>query len=152
VTKEELKAKLTELIPTATFDETGEWLNVLIDTKEWLPLATQIRNYFDLQFDFLFNITAVDWKTHLSVVYHLRSTKLGHIVVVKAKIADRNNAEIESVSHIWRTAEFHEREAYDLMGVKFLHHPDLRRLFLTEDWVGYPLRKDYEDPLNMIKL
>src|ERR1700753_696746 len=112
MTKEELKVKLTELLPTATYDETGEWVNVLIDAKDWLPLATQLRNYFDLQFDYLFNITAVDWKTYLNVVYHLRSTKLEHIVVVKAKIADRNNAEIESVSHIWRTAEFHEREAY----------------------------------------
>lgn len=152
MTKEELKAKLTELLPTATFDETGEWLNVLIDAKDWLPLALQLRNYFDLHFDYLFNITGVDWKTHLSCVYHLRSIKLGHIVVIKAKIADRNNAEIESVSHIWRTAEFHEREAYDLLGINFLHHPDLRRLFLTDEWVGYPLRKDYEDPLNLIKL
>ena len=152
MTKEELKAKLTELVPTATFDETGEWLAILIDTKDWLPLALQLRNYFDLQFDYLFNITGVDWKTHLSVVYHLRSTKLEHILVVKAKIADRNNPEIETVSHIWRTAEFHEREAYDLFGIKFLHHPDLRRLFLTDEWVGFPLRKDYEDPLNMIKL
>ena len=152
MTKEELKSKLTELVPTATFDEAGEWLNVTIDGKDWLPLAKALRNYFDLQFDYLFNLTAVDWKTYLSVVYHLRSTKLEHIVVIKAKIADRNNPEIETVSNIWRTAEFHEREAFDLMGVKFLHHPDLRRLFLTDDWVGYPLRKDYEDPLNMIKL
>jgi NADH-quinone oxidoreductase subunit C len=152
MTKEELKAKLTELVPTATFDETGEWLNMVIDSKDWLPLAKALRNYFDLQFDYLFNVTAVDWKTWLSMVYHLRSTKLAHIVVVKAKIADRNNPEIETVSHIWRTAEFHEREAYDLLGVKFLHHPDLRRLFLTEDWVGYPLRKDYDDPINIVKL
>jgi NADH:ubiquinone oxidoreductase subunit C len=152
MTKEELKTKLTELVPTATFDEAGEWLNVLIDAKDWLPMAKALRNYFDLQFDYLFNVTAVDWKTYLSVVYHLRSTKLEHVVVVKAKIADRNNPEIETVSNIWRTAELHEREAFDLMGVKFLHHPDLRRLFLTDDWVGYPLRKDYEDPLNMIKL
>jgi NADH:ubiquinone oxidoreductase subunit C len=152
MTKEELKTKLTELVPTATFDEAGEWLNVLIDAKDWLPMAKALRNYFDLQFDYLFNVTAVDWKTYLSVVYHLRSTKLEHVVVLKAKIADRNNPEIETVSNIWRTAELHEREAFDLMGVKFLHHPDLRRLFLTDDWVGYPLRKDYEDPLNMIKL
>ena len=152
MTKEELKIKLTELLPAATFDDTGEWLNVLIEAKDWLPLATQLRNYFDLQFDYLFCVTAVDWKTHLTMVYHLRSTKLEHTVVVKAKIADRKNAEIDSVSKIWRTAEFHELEAYDLMGVKFLNHPGLRRLFMTEDWVGYPLRKDYEDPLNMIKL
>jgi NADH:ubiquinone oxidoreductase subunit C len=152
MTKEELKAKLTELQPAATFEETGEWLVVLIDGKDWLPLATQLRNYFDLQFDFLFCLTAVDWKTYLTVVYHLRSVKLGHILVVKAKIADRNNAQIESVSKIWRTAEFHEREAYDLMGIRFLNHPDLRRLFLTDDWEGYPLRKDYVDEVNMIKL
>ena len=152
MTKEELKAKLTELNPVATFEETGEWLTVLIDSKDWLPLAKQLRNYFDLQFDFLFCLTAVDWKTYLTSVYHLRSIKLGHVLVVKAKIADRNNAEIESVSKIWRTAEFHEREAFDLMGVKFLHHPDLRRLLLAEDWEGYPLRKDYVDEVNMIKL
>lgn len=152
MTKEELKAKLTELAPAATFDEAGEWLSIAVDAKDWLPLAKALRSYFDLQFDFLFNLTAVDWKTYLTVVYHLRSTKLEHVLVVKARIADRNNAEIETVSNIWRTAEFHEREAFDLIGVKFLHHPDLRRLFLTEDWVGYPLRKDYDDPVNLIKL
>lgn len=152
MTKEELKAKLTELLPTATFDETGEWLAVLIDAKDWLPLANQLRNYFDLQFDFLFCVTAVDWKTHFSMVYHLRSTKLEHILVVKAKITDRKIPEIESVNKIWRTAEMHELEAYDLMGIKFLHHPGLRRLFLTDDWEGFPLRKDYVDEVNIIKL
>jgi NADH-quinone oxidoreductase subunit C len=152
MTKEELKVKLTELLPTATFDETGEWLNVIIEAKDWLPLAKALRNYFDLQFDYLFNVTAVDWKTYMMMVYHLRSTKLDHTLVVKAKIADRAKPEIETVSGIWRTAEFHEREAFDLMGIKFLNHPDLRRLFLTDEWVGYPLRKDYEDPVNIVKL
>ena len=71
--------------------------------------------------------------------------------MVKAKL-DRVNPEIETVCDIWRTAEFHEREAYDLLGIKFLNHPDLRRLFMTDDWNGWPLRKDYEDPVNMIKL
>ena len=86
------------------------------------------------------------------MVYHLESKQNEIIIVIKAKIEDRNNPLIESVSSIWRTAELHEREAYDLFGVKFLNHPDLRRLFLTDDWVGWPLRKDYEDPINMIKL
>ena len=149
---EELKTKISEILPSATFDETGEWLNVLIDSADWLPLAWQLRAHHSFQFDYLFCVTAVDWKSHLGMVYHLRSAKLGHIIVVKAKIADRNNPEIETVSQIWRTAEFHEREAFDLMGIKFLHHPDLRRLLLTEDWEGYPLRKDYVDEVNMIKL
>src|ERR1700722_19001838 len=102
MTKEELKAKITELLPTATFDETGEWLNILIVTNDWLPLAEKLRNDAALQFDYLFCLTAVDWKTYLSTVYHLRSTALGHIVVIKAKIENRQNAEIETVSHIWR--------------------------------------------------
>ncbi len=85
------------------------------------------------------------------MVYHLTSTTHRNTIVVKTKL-DRENPEIETVSDIWRTADFHEREAYDLFGVRFLNHPDLRRLFLTDEWVGYPLRKDYDDPINMIKL
>jgi NADH-quinone oxidoreductase subunit C len=126
-----LKDKILEIVPESTFEEGGQWLNVLID---------------------LFCVTCVDWKTHLSMVYHLESKLQKQIIVVKAKIEDRIDPKIESVSSIWKTAEFHEREAYDLFGVKFIHHPDLRRLFLTDDWVGWPLRKDYEDDVNMIKL
>ena len=134
-----------------TFDETGEWLNVLIDAPQWKDLARKLKLCADLDFDFLFSITGVDWKTHLSVVYHLRSIKHGHIVVVKAK-CDRAKPEIETVCGIWRTAELNEREVFDLLGVKFLNHPDLRRLFLTDEWEGYPLRKDYVDEVNMVKL
>lgn len=151
MTNEELKAKITEIMPTATFDEAGEWLNVLIDAKDWLPLAWQLRANADLDFEFLFSITGVDWKTHFTVVYHLRSIKHGHIIVVKAK-CERANPEIETVCKIWKTAELCEREVYDLFGIKFLNHPDLRRLFLTEDWEGWPLRKDYVDEVNIIKL
>ncbi|MCW5906702.1 MAG: NADH-quinone oxidoreductase subunit C [Chitinophagales bacterium] len=151
MTNEELKTKISEILPTATFDETGEWLNIWIDANDWLPLAWQLRANAELDFEFLFSITGVDWKTHFTVVYHLRSIKHGHIVVVKAK-CERANPEIQSVCKIWKTAELTEREVYDLLGIKFLNHPDLRRLFLTEDWEGYPLRKDYVDEVNMIKL
>ncbi len=151
MTKEELKNKISDIIPAATFDEAGEWLNVSIDAIDWFPLAWQLRANAELDFEFLFNITAVDWKTHITMVYHLRSVKYGHIIVVKAK-CDRTKTEIESVSKIWKTADLNEREAYDLMGVKFLNHPDLRRLFLTDDWEGYPLRKDYVDEVNIVKL
>ncbi len=151
MTKEELKAKIAEICPSATYDEAGEWLTVMVEAQNWFPVAWQLRANQALAFDYLFSLTAVDWKTHLSVVYHLRSFKHDHIIVVKAKV-DRARPEIESVSKIWRTAELNEREAYDLMGVKFTNHPDLRRLFLTEDWEGYPLRKDYVDDVNIIKL
>ena len=149
---ENMKNKISLLVPDALFEETSQWLNVSIDSGKWLELAVKLRLEEDLLFDYLFCITCVDWKTNLSMVYHLESTVHRHILVVKTKIEDRDNPKIESVSSIWKTAEFHEREAYDLFGVKFLNHPDLRRLFLTDDWVGWPLRKDYEDAVNMIKL
>ena len=152
MTKEELKIKLTELIPTATFEESGEWLNIIITPGDLLTSAEILRNKPELNFDYLFCQTCVDWKTHLTMVYHLESTKDRHQVVVKIQL-DRNKPEIETVSHIWRTAEFHEREIYELFGVIFLNHPDLRILILPDGWEGKnPLRKDFEDPVNMIKL
>jgi NADH:ubiquinone oxidoreductase subunit C len=149
---EELKTKITELLPTATFDEAGEWLNVLVDPKDWLFFAQQLRNDETLQFDYLFCVTGVDWKTHLSMVYHLTSTTFRHHIVVKS-VLNREKPEIETVSHIWKTAIFNEREAYEMFGVIFLNHPDLRLLILPDGWEGKnPMRKDYEDPINMIKL
>jgi NADH:ubiquinone oxidoreductase subunit C len=148
---EELKHKVTELCPSATYDETGEFLTTLIAAPDLLPLMQQLATDKDLHFDFLFCLTCIDWKDHFMMVYHLRSTDLNHCLVVKAKIADTTNPEIESVNDIWRTAEFHEDEVYDMFGVKFLNHPNLRRLFLEADWNGFPLRKNYTDE-NMIKL
>ena len=149
---EELKIKITELLPAAIFEEGGEWLNINIEPKDWLPFAKQLRYDEQLFFDYLFCLTCIDWKTHLTMVYHLTSTKFRHNIVVKSKL-DRINPEIETVSHIWRTAEFHEREVYEMFGVKFLNHPDLRLLILPDGWEGKnPMRKDFEDPVNMIKL
>ena len=152
MTKEELKIKLTELIPTATCEENGEWLNIIITPGDLSTTVEILRNKIELSFDYLFCQTCVDWKTHLTMVYHLDSTKHRHQVVVKVQL-DRNKPEIETVSHIWRTAEFHEREVYEMFGVNFLNHPDLRLLILPDGWEGKnPLRKDFEDPVNMIKL
>ena len=150
--KEELKPKIIELYPAATFEEGGEWLNINVEAKEWLSFAKQLRHDESLFFDYLFCLTCIDWKTHLTMVYHLSSTKFRHNIVVKAKL-DRNDPEIETVSHIWRTADFHEREVYEMFGVNFLDHPDLRILILPDGWEGKnPMRKDFEDPVNMIKL
>ena len=152
MSNEELKTKITELLPTAAFEEGGEWLTINIEPKDWLPLAQQLRNNDSLYFDYLYCLTCIDWKTHLTMVYHLSSTKYRHNIVIKSKL-DRSNPEIETVSHIWRTAEFHEREVYEMFGVNFLNHPDLRLLILPDGWEGKnPLRKDFEDPINMIKL
>lgn len=152
MTKEELKIKLTELLPAATFDETGEWLNMNIAVNEFLKIAELLRNDPELNFDYVFCLTCIDFKTHLTMVYHFESTKYRHQVVMKVQL-DRNKPEIETISHIWRTAEFHEREMYEMFGVNFLNHPDLRLLILPDGWEGRkPLLKDFDDPVNMIKL
>lgn len=151
MSNEELKQKIGEILPDAAFEEGTEWVTINRGPEGFLDFAARLKGESGLHFDYLFCLTAVDWKTHLSVVYHFSSTVHRHTLVVKVKL-DRNTPVVDSVSNIWRTAEFHEREAYDLMGVTFNGHPDLRRLFMTPEYEGFPLRKDFEDPINMIKL
>ena len=151
MSNEDLKSGLSQLFPAVSFEESSGWTAMIIQPQEWLSIAIELRNNDHFDFDYLFCMTCIDWKTKFSVVYHLTSTTKRHILVIKAML-DHHHPAIETVSHIWRTAEFHEREIYDLFGVHFINHPDLRRLFMTDDWKGWPLRKDYEDPVNMIRL
>lgn len=151
MTNEELKQAFTNLVPAITFDESGEFLNAFIPSSDLIPFITALRKDSSLQFDYLFCLTCIDWKDHLMMVYHLLSKQHKHTLVLKVKLTDRNHAEIESLCHVYRTAEFHEREVFDLFGVRFLNHPDLRRLFLDDNWPGHPLLKDYVDE-NMIEI
>lgn len=152
MSNEKLKIKLSETFTTATFDENGQWLNMLVPVADWLKVAEELRWWDEAPFDYMFCLTCVDWKTKLTMVYHLSSTQTRDTVVVKVDL-DRNIPEIETVSHIWRTADFHEREVYEMFGVNFLNHPDLRLLILPDGWEGRnPMRKDFEDPVNIIKL
>jgi NADH-quinone oxidoreductase subunit C len=149
--REELQQYLGGL-GSLTFEEGGEWINLFVEPADFRALMEQLRRDEQLGFDYLFCLTCVDFKTHLTMVYHLSSTRYRYNIVVKSKL-DRQQPEIETVCDIWRTAEFHEREVYELFGVKFLNHPDLRLLILPEGWEGKnPLRKDFEDEVNMIKL
>jgi NADH-quinone oxidoreductase subunit C len=147
--KEALKLYLLEVEPSVVFEEGTEWVTLSIAAANWKAVAQLLRS--DRKMDFLFCVTGVDWKTHLTMVYHLRSTQTDETLVIKIQL-DRNNPEVETVSDIWRTAEFHEREAFEMFGVQFAHHPDLRKLILPDDFEGFPMRKDFEDPVNMIKL
>ncbi len=152
MTKEELKISLSETFPQATFDESGQWLNMTVPADSWLETARSLRSYKDFPFDYMFCLTCVDWKTKLTMVYHLSATSTRDTVVVKVDL-DRTDPNIESVAQIWLTADFLEREVYEMFGVNFLNHPDLRLLILPDGWEGRnPLRKDFEDPVNMIKL
>ncbi len=152
---EQLKIKLTELIPAATIDDptdAGGWLIIHIEPVNWLSIAPLLRDDADLHLDYLFCLTCIDWKTHLTMVYHISSTRHRHTIVIKSKL-DRAKPEIETAALLWRTAEFHEREVYEMFGVNFIHHPDLRLLILPDGWEGRnPMRKDFEDPINMIRL
>lgn len=93
-------------------------------------------------FDYLMNLAALDYKDRLAVVYNLYSFKLKSKAWLKVFLP-RENPAVESLTGIYPAANWHEREAFDLMGIKFIDHPDLRRILLPDDYVGYPLRKDY---------
>ncbi|MEM0130241.1 MAG: NADH-quinone oxidoreductase subunit C, partial [Thermoplasmatales archaeon] len=90
-------------------------------------------------FDTLLMITGVDYRDHLEVVYHLLSSNSNERLIVKTK----TDGEVESVTSLWKGADWHERETWDLVGIKFKNHPNLKRILLAEGWVGHPLRKDY---------
>jgi len=150
---EELKSTLSSLHPELEFpDIHSNFLNVQCPLNLVSKVMDNLKNGDLLKFDFLFCLTALDWEENIEVIYHLRSGKYGHELVLRIKTNDRDNPEIPTVCNLWKTADFHEREVFDLFGVKFTDHPDLRRIFLEDDWVGFPLRKDYEDEINIVEL
>ncbi|MCA9055791.1 MAG: NADH-quinone oxidoreductase subunit C [Planctomycetaceae bacterium] len=140
---------------------------VEVDAATLLEVMQALKEDASFQFDHLCDLTGVDYcepdsklaakfpyETHLAVVYHLHSLKLGHRLVVKVKLPRWKDdqagvlPEVPSVSGIWAIADWHEREAYDLMGIRFTGHPNLVRILCPDDWEGHPLRKDYEFPLE----
>jgi NADH-quinone oxidoreductase subunit C len=147
------KIQLTEFIKSISQDlevkEGKQYIEVTVPPSKLYSLAAQLSVRDEVIFDFLFCLTGVDYGQDLSVVYHLRSTVFDHVVVLKTRTSDREHPNLDSVSDIWKTADFHEREVYDLLGIKFNNHPDLRRLFLDNSW-GFPLRKDYVDDINIV--
>lgn len=149
---EKLKEKIAKVVPEASFNEGLQFLEVTVPSEHLHKLAQQLKTDEETKFDYLINLTGVDWPENLSVVYHLTSTVHRHTIVLKTFTNGRENPAVDTVCDIWRTAEWHEREAFDLLGIRFNNHPDMRRLFLDDDWEGYPLRKDYEDNINMISL
>jgi len=125
-----------------------QYLEITIPGPEFHDFCARMKNDDDLHFDYLISLTAVDWNDHFIIVCHLTSTAHRHTVVLKTKI-DRIEAAIDTLSDIWKTAEYHEREVYDLFGITFRNHPDMRRLFLEDDY-GFPLRKDFTDDERII--
>lgn len=121
---------------------------LLVSPNEIDKMSVFLHDNQELQFDSLVLLSGVDEvkANLLSVYYHIESTSIKHKIVLKV-VTDRSNPEVNSVTSVWKGADWHEREAYDMYGIKFTNHPDLRRILMPYDWeAGYPLRKDYENP------
>ena len=149
---ESLKTKIAQWEQGIEFEDGSQFLNIITSPDKLLGVANKLRFEEDMLFDFMFSLTCVDFSEYFMMVYHLRSIKHTHEIVLKVKIENREKPEVDTLCSIWRTAEYHEREVFDLFGVVFTNHPDLRRILLTDEWEGYPLRKDYVDTVNMISL
>ncbi len=118
---------------------------IKIQPEKILEVVQFLKNDERLQFDFLSCLSGVDYKGKLGVVYHLFSMTQKHKMVLKVEVPTES-PNIPSVESVWKTANWHEREAFDLYGINFIGHPDLRRILLPDDWEGHPLRKDYQTP------
>jgi NADH-quinone oxidoreductase subunit C len=162
---DQLKKKFGDGIVATHLEAIDPWIEIA--PTALTDVCTYLRDEEDLQFNMLNCISGidylepdakkaakVDWEPHCEVVYHLSSITKKHTLVLKVKLPrwkdgkDGEIPELATVSHIWSTANWHEREVYDLSGVNFVGHPDLRRILCPEDWVGHPLRRDYEMPLE----
>ena len=160
-----LKKKFGDGVVGAELTAIDPWIEVSPDAL--VEVGRYLRDEADLRFGMLNCITGVDyfepdpkkakkadWDPHVEVVYHLSSIEHKHSIVLKVLVPRWKGGEpgeipeVPSVVSLWGTADWHEREVYDLSGIRFVGHPDLRRILCPEDWVGYPLRKDYEMPLE----
>ena len=148
-----IKDKLALMAPSVVFAE-GEPLTVTVPAGEFHAVAKSLRDDPEMRFDFLVCMTGMDWGETLGVVYHLRSTEFGHEIVLRTETSDRENPELQSVCDLWEAAHLNEREVYDFYGIRFIGNPDMRRLYLRNDWVGYPFRKDYDasPEINPVRL
>jgi NADH-quinone oxidoreductase subunit C len=137
---EQVAEKINKAFPGAvTADKTA----VIVTNKSLYQVAEFLKDTPEFDFDYLANLTAVDYIDYFEVVYHLVSLKHNHSLVLKTRCHDRTKPVVPSVFRLWRSADFQEREVYDLMGIVFDGHPNLKRLLLWEGFVGHPLRRDY---------
>lgn len=116
---------------------------LVVDPEKYYEVMESLRFHEGLAFDYMSELHATDFVTHMEVYVHLFSYSKKQSVAVKVKL-DRETPQVESVTALWKGADWPEREAYDLLGIIFKGHPNLTRILMPEDWVGYPLRKDYE--------
>jgi len=138
---EQVAKKIVKASPGAVIaaDSTA----IVVKSESLYQVAEFLKNTPALGFDYLANLTAVDYLDYFEVVYNLVSLQHNHSLVLKTRCRDRDKPAVPSVVSLWRSADFQEREIYDLMGIVFDGHPNLKRLLLWEGFVGHPLRRDY---------
>jgi len=138
---EQVSKKISKSFPDAVVaaDEAA----VVVTRESMLKVAEFLKNTPALDFDYLADLTTVDYTDYFEVVYRLVSLTHNHSLVLKTRCYDRDKPAVPSVTSLWRSADFMEREAYDLMGIIFDGHPNLKRLLLWEGFMGHPLRRDY---------
>ncbi|MBT5615150.1 MAG: NADH-quinone oxidoreductase subunit C, partial [Flavobacteriales bacterium] len=136
----ELQNKINSFGVEVTFAESEvptQFLTAEVSSENAHALISELKNNSETSFDYMFCQTGIDFPDHIEILYHLRNTQNNSEIVIKARIEDRENPAIDSVFDLYKTADFHEREIFDLFGVKFNNHPDLRRILLDDDWEGY---------------
>jgi len=117
--------------------------SILVKSSALAGVMRFLKESPEFDFNYLNNVTAVDNLDHFEVVYNLTSMKKKHTLCVKARVPGRQNPEIASIAALWHGADFQEREIYDLMGIRFVGHPNLKRIALWDGFNGHPLRKDF---------
>ena len=137
----EIATRLEEQFPGSVVESGPN--SLLVKSESLLEVATFLKTTPGLDFDYLSSITAVDYYDYFEMIYQLTSMKHNHSLVVKTRCYGRENLALPSVVSLWRGADFQEREIYDLMGISFEGHPNLKRIVLWEGFEGHPLRKDY---------
>ncbi len=143
----DIQERIAGQFPEATFD-TSDVLTVEIPDAKLHALARFLRD--ELHFDYLMTIVGMDWVEKMGCIYYLQSTADHNRIAIKATTADRENPMLHSIADLWQIAVIYEREVFDFFGIVFIGNPDMRRLFLSIDWKGYPLRKDYDPSLNPV--
>jgi len=136
-----LARKIEEKFPKSVIESSPEAL--VVDRQFLLGVAAYLKKTPALDFDYLTAITAVDYLDYFEVIYQLTSLRRNHSLVVKTRCYGRDNPSLPSVVSLWRSADFQEREIYDLLGISFEGHPNLKRIVLWDGFQGHPLRKDY---------
>lgn len=138
---QDIAGKITEQFPDSVifYDKN----TVIVKSQMLYKVAEYLKDTPQLDFDYLANLTSVDYMDYFEVVYHLMSLNHNHSLTLKTRCYDRDNPAVPSVYNLWRAADYQEREIFDLMGITFEGHPNLKRLFLWEGFPGHPLRRDY---------